>query len=81
MSQKINLLNALVTGAELTAAQITARFGAANPREVVRSLREDGYAIYLNKSTNSKGVTKGFYRLGTPTRAVVAAGYAALGAV
>ncbi len=81
MSQKINLLNALVDGAELTAAQITARFGAANPREVVRSLREDGYAIYLNKSTNSKGVTKGFYRLGTPTRAVVAAGYAALGAV
>ncbi len=81
MSQKMNLLNALVAGAELTAAQITARFGAANPREVVRSLREDGYAIYLNKSTNSKGITKGFYRLGTPTRAVVAAGYAAMGAV
>jgi len=51
-----------------------------NPHEIVRQLRMKGFAIYSNPSVNSKGVTRNFYRLGTPSRAVVAAGYRALAA-
>ena len=47
-------------------------------REVNR-LRHEGYAIYLNSYTTPRRTTKKF-RLGTPTRAVVAAGYQALSA-
>jgi len=37
-----------------------------------------GYSVYLNRRTNSFGDTYSKYRLGTPSRAVVAAGYQAL---
>ena len=62
----------------LTAAQISARFDVANVRATVSDLRMDGFAIYANKHTDTKGRVKTFYRLGTPSRAVVAAGYKAL---
>lgn len=81
MTTKIQrVLTALVDGEELTANQIRARFGAGNPHEVVRQIRLKGYAVYSNARKNSKGDLKNFYRLGTPSRAVVAAGYRALGA-
>ena len=71
------VLAAFKAGEELTAKQIASRFSAGNPREVVRNLRAKGYAIYANTKTNSKGDTKTFYRLGTPSRKMVAAAYAA----
>jgi len=80
MSKKARVLEALKNGETFTAKQIAARFSAKNPYEVVRSLREDGYAIYANERTNSKGATKTFYRLGTPSRRMVAAAYAVMGA-
>jgi len=80
MTKTQRVLEALQNGEQLTAKQISARFSAGNPREVVRNLRAKGYAIYANQRTNSKGQTKTFYRLGTPTRAMVAAAYAAVGA-
>ena len=43
-------------------------------------LRREGYAIYNNRHTDSQGRTTMKYRIGTPSRKVVAAGYAALGA-
>jgi predicted ArsR family transcriptional regulator len=64
----------------LTAAQIEARFGVRNVRATISDLRLDGYAIYANRRTDTKGRTKTFYRLGTPSRRVVAAGYRALAA-
>jgi hypothetical protein len=72
------VLSAFEAGETLTAAQIKARFGIANPRALVSSLRMKGYAVYGNARTNSKGETRTFYRLGTPSRSVVAAGYKAL---
>jgi len=39
-----------------------------------------GFAIYANESTDTKGRVKIKYRLGRPSRAVVAAGYKALAA-
>jgi len=74
------LLEALRTGEQLTAAQIKSRFGIANPTATVSDLRFLGFAVYANPSTDSKGRTTTKYRLGTPSRAVVAAGYKALSA-
>ena len=73
------LLEALKNGEELTAKQITSRFGIANPTATVSDLRiRGGFAVYANKRTNKRGETFTKYRLGTPARAVVAAGYKAL---
>lgn len=71
---------AFLNGETLTAGQIRARFGVANPHNVVYSLRRQGYAIHLNEGrVGSKGRRKAdFYRLGMPTRAVIAAGYRAM---
>ena len=80
MTKTERLLEAFKNGEELTSKQIHARFGIGNARATVSALRMQGYAIYANPSTNSKGETRNFYRLGTPSRAVVAAGYRALAA-
>ena len=61
----------------LTAKQIEARFGG-NATATVSDLRFKGFPIYANKHTDSKGRTKTFFRLGTPSRKVLAAGYRAL---
>ena len=74
------VITALEGGAELTAKQITARYGVANPRAVISSLRMQGYPVFLNQRTNSFGETNSKYRLGTAPRSVVAAGYQALAA-
>ena len=68
------LIEALQKGEQLTAKQITSRFGIANPTATVSDLRiRGGFAVYANKRTNKRGDTYTKYRLGTPTRAVVAA--------
>ena len=64
----------------LTAAQISARYGVANVSATINDLRFDGFAIYTNQRTDTKGRTKTFYRLGTPSRRIVAAGYKAMAA-
>ena len=79
MTKTDSLLAALRNGEELSVAQIRHRFGAGNPHEVVRSLREQGHAIYLNERKNSKGEIVSKYRLGKPSRKMVAAAYAVLG--
>jgi predicted transcriptional regulator len=79
MTKTESLLVALQNGEEFTVAQIRDRFGTGNPREVIRSLREKGFAIYLNDRKNSKGEVVTKYRLGKPSRKMVAAAYAVLG--
>ena len=73
------VLAAFKNGEELTEAQMRYRFRSGNPREIVRTLRNKGYAIYLNRTMNSKGEVHSKYSLGIPSRAVIAAGIAALG--
>ncbi len=73
------VITALENGSELTAKQITARYGVKNVRALMSSLRMQGYPVYLNKRVSSfDGETYNKYRLGTATRAVIAAGYRAL---
>ena len=77
------VIAALKSGSELTAKQITSRYGVKNVSALISSLRMQGYAVYLNKrSSMFEGVTTVYqkYSLGTPTRAVVAAGYRAMAA-
>ena len=73
MTIQDKVLKAFQSGKELTSEQISSRFGAGNPQAVVQSLRFAGYPVYLN---TRKGVKK--YRLGTPSRRVISAGYKAI---
>ena len=78
-TQTAKVATALENGAELTAKQITSRYGVKNVRAVISRLNSEGYSIYLNKRTSSyDGETYMKYRMGTAPRSVVAAGYAAL---
>jgi hypothetical protein len=72
------VIDALYNGEELTAKQIKARYGVSNPTALITNLRKEGHAVYLNHRKSATG-TIAKYRVGTPTRRVVAAGYAALG--
>lgn len=71
MSKQETLLKTLQSGASLTAAQIRSRFGVKNPAGAVKNLRDQGYCVYANSATVSgKEVVK--YRIGTPTKRMVA---------
>ena len=72
------VIAALEDGAALTGKQINARFGVKNARAMVSALRMQGYPVYGNQRTNGNGATSVKYRLGTPTRSVIAAGFRAL---
>ena len=81
MTKTERVLTALQNGEQLTVKQIRARFGVANPTALINHLRQNvGVVIYSNARTNKGGETRNFYRIGTPSRAVVAAGYRALAA-
>ena len=78
-TQATRVATALETGAELTAKQISARYGVKNVRAVISQLRTEGYSIFLNKRVSTfDGETYMKYRLGTAPRSVVAAGHQAL---
>ena len=72
MSKKEQLLKHLQAGKAFTAKQITASFGIANPARHVQVLREQGYCVYSNPTTLSNGSVATKYRIGTPTRAMIA---------
>ena len=78
VTKQSRLTEALLAGEQLTAAQIEARFGIANPSATISDIRYTGIAVYANRRTNSKGETKTFYRVGRPSRKLIAAGYRAL---
>lgn len=79
LTQKQKLRRAFFEGREMSAKQITAQFGIASPSKVVSVLRmEDGLPIYNNRHVDTKGRVVNKYRLGTPSRKVIAAGYRAL---
>ena len=62
----------------LTPTKMQSVFGVANPSATINELRNEGHAIYLNTRINTHGEKVSFYRLGTPTKRVVAAGIAAI---
>ena len=79
MTQKSKLRQAFFNGAQLTSKQIRSQFKIASPTKVVSLLRlEDGLPIYANKHVDTKGRQTTKFRLGTPSRKVIAAGYRAM---
>ena len=72
------ILSYLKTGADITQVQARKRFGITNVRARMSELRQAGYSIYLNEKTTANGRTIKAYRLGTPTRLMVAAGNAVM---
>jgi predicted ArsR family transcriptional regulator len=66
------LLKYLQSGYDITAAQARSRFGITNVSARISELRQAGFAVYLNEKTTKSGYTIKAYRLGTPTRRMVA---------
>ena len=77
-TKEMIVLNALQSGRTLSSAQLRSQFGAGNPQAVIQSLRFKGFPIYLNVVTDTKNRSRNVYRLGTPSRAIIAAGYKAM---
>ena len=78
MTQNERILKALKSRQAYTVGQLAGLIGTTKPsiRARVSELRSEGHAVYAN-TRSSDGKT--FYRLGTPSRAMVAAAYAAMG--
>ena len=72
MSKQETLLKNLVAGKEFTAKQITGSFGLKNPHEAIRQLRNQGYCIYGNTAKLANGTQTTKYRIGKPTKRMVA---------
>jgi len=72
MSKTEKLLSAFQSGRVLTAKQISSTYSLKNPHEAIRTLRNEGFAIYANEVNNSKGTKVVKYRLGTPSKRMVA---------
>tara|TARA_R110000772_G_scaffold138575_3_gene247573 strand:- start:964 stop:1197 length:234 start_codon:yes stop_codon:yes gene_type:complete len=77
MSSTQRLINHLVKGNAVTAKEITGKFGLANPSAAIRAIRLKGYAVYNNPVTLWNGVSSSKYRIGTPSRAMIAAAFSA----
>jgi ribonucleotide monophosphatase NagD (HAD superfamily) len=63
----------------LTAAQARARFGIVNVGARIEELRAEGHCIYTNKKTLADGRRITYYKLGKPTKEMVAMAHAVLG--
>jgi predicted transcriptional regulator len=79
MSKQAKLLNYLSTGAEVTARQIAGSFGLKNPHDAIHQLRNQGHCVYGNKATLADGTETTKYRIGKPSRKMVAIANAVMG--
>ena len=69
LSKKVKVLNLLSKGESVTWKTLRNRFDLTSPRAMIDQLRSEGNMVYINKT--DKGTS---YRLGTPTKSIIAAG-------
>ena len=69
MSKRQKVLNLLSKGESVSWKTLRNRFDLGSPRSLVDTLRSEGNMIYVNKT--AKGTS---YRMGVPTKAIIAAG-------
>tara|TARA_S200002703_G_scaffold101664_1_gene88080 strand:- start:8 stop:268 length:261 start_codon:yes stop_codon:yes gene_type:complete len=76
-TQATKILNALQAGETFTAKQAAKKFKmpVENVAKRVFDLRNEGYCVYANKTAGTNAVT---YRLGKPSKAIIAAGFQAM---
>ena len=68
-SKTQKVLNLLTKGEAISWKTLRNKFDLISPRAMVDKLRERGHMIYVNRSVNGTS-----YRIGTPTKAIIAAG-------
>ena len=76
-TKTFKIFNALYNGDTLTQSQAEKRFGVKNLAAEASRIRQNGYAVYSNTRVAGNGVKVTEYTLGTPSREIVALGYAA----
>jgi len=69
LTKKQKVLNLLSSGKAVAWTTLRNKFDLTSPRAMVDQLRTEGHMVYINQT--SKGTS---YRLGTPTKAILAAG-------
>ena len=72
MSKISKVRKHLMSGAELTPRQITGTFGLKNPYDAIYQLRNQGVCVYTNRATLSDGTSTVKYRVGAPSKRMVA---------
>jgi hypothetical protein len=77
-TKTFKLFTALHNGEKISASQAHKRFGIKNISAEVSRVRQAGFAVYANSRVAGNGVRVTEYRIGTPSRKIVAAGYRAL---
>ena len=77
-TKAFKLFSALSTGERISPSQAAKRFGIKNMSAEVSRVRQAGYAVYANTRRAGNGVQVTEYRIGTPSRKLVAAGYRAM---
>ncbi len=75
VNQNAKILSFLQSGQTITARQAESMFGVRRLSARISELREAGYPVYRNVAKSGKTA----YRLGTPSRAMVAAAFATSG--
>ena len=69
LTKKERVLNLLNKGKSVTWSTLRTKFDLTSPRAMVDQLRTEGHMVYINQTSNGTS-----YRLGTPTKAIIAAG-------
>lgn len=77
-TKAFKLFSALSTGERISPSQAAKRFGIKNMSAEVSRIRQSGVAVYANTRKAGNGIHVTEYRIGTPSRRIVAAGYKAL---
>jgi hypothetical protein len=80
MSKQAKLLTYLESGAQVTAKQIAGSFGLKNPSRAIHALRQQGNCVYANATKLSDGTQTTKYRIGMPSKRMVAIANAVVGA-
>jgi hypothetical protein len=69
LSKTQRVLNFLSSGKSISWKTLRTKFDLTSPRAMVDKLRAEGNMIYINKSAEGTS-----YRLGSPSKAIIAAG-------
>jgi hypothetical protein len=72
------LFSALHSGESVSASQAEKRFGIKNISAEVSRIRQGGFAVYANSRKAGNGVQVTEYKIGRPSRKLIAAGYKAM---
>jgi len=79
-TKTFKLQQALQSGETITASVAAKRFGIKNLSAEVSRVKQNGYVVAKSTRTAANGIQVTEFRLGQPSRALIAAGYAAISA-